>query len=114
MEKTTDQSIAVLKNLFCLAGIPNVTPSIDLRHTVNENLVHLVNMLGIPFSSIDPPLPPPHAQPSNILGGQFPLVLAYLGCNLEGLRLPSLLNPFLASSPCRLRREEVNRLFQQM
>ena len=114
MEKTTDQSIAILENLFYFAGIPNVTPSVDLGHTVDENLVHLMNILGIPFSSIEPPLPPPHAQPSNVLGGQFPLVLAYLGCNLEVPRLPSLLDSYLASSLCRLRCEEINRLFQQM
>lgn len=116
--KISNPGLAILGRIFTLAGVEGLEGvkgmELSSKSTVNE---HMINLMQLACEQVWPIKPSSSSASSPVkpLSGQFPLVLSYLGCNLDGIpHLPSLMSSSLASRLAFLRCQDVENLFKEM
>ncbi|CAI6342323.1 unnamed protein product [Periconia digitata] len=116
--KISDSGLAILGRIFTLAGVEGLEGvkgmELSSESTVNE---HMINLMQLACERVWPIKPSSSSASSPVkhLSGQFPLVLSYLGCNLDGIpHLPSLMSSSLASRLAFLRCQDVENLFKEI
>ncbi|PVH90704.1 hypothetical protein DM02DRAFT_664771 [Periconia macrospinosa] len=112
----SEQCMALLERLFRLAGVwDGEDKGLSPKFTVDENMFHLMQIFKKQIWSIASKQESPEPRPVKPLSGQFPLVLSYLGCNLDGIKhLPSLMSAPLVSGLALLPCQAVSELFKEI